>query len=530
MVLLINKFVAKLQHAARIIFVATALSLTAGLSALPQYTAREGRICDSCHMYPFETTLQKRWADPKYADRKCNLSCGGCHVDPGGGGMRTVSGRYLQYASLPIFNNEVRPWHDQERNIWNIVDFLKKKPPEPATLTDTKKEEKKPAEAKVPEPENPDKVPPKYHTHESPPDFTWADPTVYGKAANAITTDRTYSPEYGIYGRLNADPKFQVGGDIRVADVQSKSLNAFFPMQFDLGARYHPFEHWTFASTLGLVGKADTGNAAPARTLGEMWTIRNAYLMYHELPYQAFFRAGFFQPSFGVRLEDHTAPVRQYFEQDLSKKYATVIGAEAGFMANYPYLTVSAFTNNGGRPVGDNNQNYVINPQGFGTAVNGGWRDLAWGLGGSFMLKTRNASYSGNLAAFSGDGYFNFGRLWLKFPLTVLGEYAVGQYTGSTSNDRVFIANFIELNYLLFNGFNLKVNHHYYDADVRLAGDESGRFGFGFELIPITFMKLYVEYRLTWAVDPSLLNAKGLINPFDWLNDKQLIFIGHVYF
>mgnify|MGYP007130733424 CR=1 FL=1 len=85
----------------------------------------------------------------------------------------------------------------------------------------------------------------------------------------------------------------------------------------------------------------------------------------------------------------HTAPVRQYFEQDLSKKYATVIGAEAGFMANYPYLTVSAFTNNGGRPVGDNNQNYVINPQGFGTAVNGGWRDLAWGLGGSFMLKTR---------------------------------------------------------------------------------------------------------------------------------------------
>ena len=43
-------------------------------------------------------------------------------------------------------------------------------------------------------------------------------------------------------------------------------------------------------------------------------------------------------------------------------------------------------------------------------------------------------------------------------------------------------------------------------------------------------MKLYVEYRLTWAVDPSLLNTRGIINPFDWLNDKQLIFIGHVYF
>lgn len=506
-------------------------SALAPLYSLPQYTAREGRICDSCHAYPFETTLQKRWADPPYAERKCHLSCGGCHVDPGGGGLRTVSGRYLQYASLPIFNNEIRPWHDQERNIWNLLDFLKKKPPEPATVESTSKSQ---VAVQTPNSQSavkaPAKIPPKFHTHEIPPAFTWADPTVYGVANDAAVSSRTFSPEYGVYGRLNADPKFQIGGDIRVADVQTKSISAFFPMQFDLGAKYHPYKHWTFASTLGLVGKADTGNQAPARTLGDMWTIRNAFAMYHELPYQVFFRAGFFQPSFGVRLEDHTAPVRQYFEQDLSKKYSTVMGAEAGFMANYPYLTVSAFTNNGGRPVGDNSQAYVVNPQGFGTAVNGGWRDLAWGVGGSFMFKTRPANYNGNFTAVSGDGYINFGRIWLKFPLTLLGEYAVGHYSGVPAADRTFAANFIEFNYLVFNGFNAKVNHHFYDGNIAIAGDESGRFGFGVEVIPITFMKLYFEYRLTWAVDPNLLNAQGIINPFDWLNDKQFIFIGHVYY
>jgi hypothetical protein len=502
-----------------------------GLHALPQYTAREGRVCDSCHAYPFETTLQKRWADPPMPQRKCNLSCGGCHVDPGGGGLRTVSGRYLQYAALPIFNNEARPWHDRERNVWNAVDFLRRKPapnltavatPAPAVAVATKTTGQ--STARLPA------VPPKFHTHDVPVNYSLADPTVYGVVANATTTNRVYSPEFGIYGRLNADPKFQIGGDIRVADVQSKSLNAFFPMQFDLGARYHPVEHWTLAATLGLVGKADTGNQAPARTLGEMWTIRSAYAMYHELPYQMFFRAGFFQPAFGVRLEDHTAPVRQYFEQDLSKKYAAVLGAEVGFMANYPYLTVSGFTNNGGRPVGDSNQNYAVNPQGFGTAINGGWRDLAWGLGGSFMLKSRTAEYSGNLTAASADGYLNLGRFWLGFPMTIIGEYALGQYSGLATAARTFAANFIELNYLAFNGINLKINHHFYDADINLAGDESGRFGFGVELIPITFMKLYLEYRLTWAVDPSQLNARGLVNPFDWLNDKQFIFIGHVYF
>lgn len=184
----------------------------------------------------------------------------------------------------------------------------------------------------------------------------------------------------------------------------------------------------------------------------------------------------------------------------------------------------------GGRAPGDTNQDFTINPQGLGTAVNGGWRDLLWGAGASFMMKSRPAGYGGNLSAFSTDFYFNLGRIWLKFPLMIMGEYAFGRYSGALATDRNFSANFLELSYLVFNGVNLKVNHHFYDADLSSRGNESGRFGLGFELIPVTVMKLYFEYRVPWRVTASQIKSDGLVNPFDWLGDKQFVFIGHVYF
>jgi hypothetical protein len=67
-----------------------------GAGATPLYTVREGRTCDNCHSLPND------WVDPpEMARRKCTLSCSGCHVDPGGGGLRTVSGVYFGRSTLP---------------------------------------------------------------------------------------------------------------------------------------------------------------------------------------------------------------------------------------------------------------------------------------------------------------------------------------------------------------------------------------------------------------------------------------------
>jgi hypothetical protein len=67
-----------------------------GAGATPLYTVREGRTCDNCHALPND------WVDPpEMARRKCTLSCSGCHVDPGGGGLRTVSGGLLRAFDPP---------------------------------------------------------------------------------------------------------------------------------------------------------------------------------------------------------------------------------------------------------------------------------------------------------------------------------------------------------------------------------------------------------------------------------------------
>lgn len=503
----------------RAISVGLALSAIAGLGTihgLPLYTAREGRQCDSCHAYPFETDKQKAWVDPPLAQRKCNMSCQTCHVDPGGGGLRSVAGRYLARSTLPIFESESRPWHDRDRNITDLVNLLKKKP------TGSKTEEPAPAPATA-EAAKADK----FRTHELPQNYSLYDPFVIGTPAGAMGGARPYAPEYGLYGKLNADPFIQFGGDLRLAYLKTNSKEAFFPMQADVGARIHPVEKISLVTTLGLVGRTDQLTTSQKRSLDEMYTVRNAYIMLHELPGQMYARVGFFQPVFGQRQEDHTAFVRQNFEMDLSKKYSSVMGAEIGLAANYPYINLSVFTNNGGQAIGDPGQSFVINPQGIGAALAAGWRDLAFGGGFSLMFKKRPVEYQGNLRAASVDSYFNLGRLALKVPLTVSGELAVGDYTENFS-PRKFYASYVGLDYLVLNGLNLKINHHYSVSDLNRSGSATGRYGFGMEVIFVSWLKVLVEYRLVWTGSTSQ-NA-SFVNPLDNLSDKQWIIISHAYF
>ena len=85
------------------------LALARAALATPQYAAQAGRTCDSCHILP-------DWDTPKLAHQKRNMSCGTCHVDPAGGGMRTASGRYYGRATLPMIATSPRPQDDWDRN------------------------------------------------------------------------------------------------------------------------------------------------------------------------------------------------------------------------------------------------------------------------------------------------------------------------------------------------------------------------------------------------------------------------------
>ena len=492
--------------------------------ALPAYTARSGRICDNCHMTPFEYSKQKAWVNPALKERKCNLSCQTCHTDPSGSGLRTSSGRYYARSTLAIFNWESRPYWDYKRNITDIAEWFRS---EPERKPAPKKQPEKPTAKKpVPKQNKPDRN----RYHQAPPVYSFSDFASVGTALNANPKKRTYVPDFGIFGRQNADPFFNIGGNFRMAYIHDKSTDAFFPMQADLAARIHPVEHFSVAGTVGVLGK--TGNLSDTKSLSvaDRLALRSAYLMLHELPYQAFVRTGAFMPGFGIRTDDHTSFTRKHFEMDTSKRYNSVAGIETGFAANYPYATVSVFSNNVGALSNDPSQNFKFNLRGFGAAVTGGWRDLLWGAGTSFMVKQRPREFNGNLAALGFDYYFNVGRLKRTLPIVIQGEFAFGKRT-NTVKDRTFQANFIEFSYLVFNGVNLKLNHHFYDADFTIKNDESGRLGTGIEITPWPFFRMLVEHRWNWSIDPSkTFRESPFINPYDLLVLNQWVLIAHFYF
>ena len=114
--------------------------------------------------------------------------------------------------------------------------------------------------------------------------------------------------------------------------------------------------------------------------------------MYHDLPYQMYVRAGRFLPPHGWKLDDHTGFIRQGqmimglpFDHERQ-----VTGIEVGINPNYAYGHLSLFNS------ADQWDAPIDHDCGYGAAASGGWRDLGWQAGGSFIYGQRSALKSGD--------------------------------------------------------------------------------------------------------------------------------------
>lgn len=519
--------------------------------ALPLYTARSGRICDNCHSSPFENKKQQEWHNPELAERKCNLSCSTCHIEPNGGSTRRVSGRYYAQSTVAMFNTERRPYWDHKRDLTDLFAVLMpasdntsavaaketgkdKKAARLQALLEKSEPASERAEKEVNLPPGVEMMPlpaaagengkaPYNKTHEMPPFYTLEDPVAAGTPINAEPDERTYSPIYGIYGNLNADPFIVLSANARAAYYKTPNKEITFPMHAEGGVSLHPVEHFTIAASGGVLGEARELGTSQTPVEDRLY-IRHAIVMVHELPYQAYIKGGAFLPAFGIRHDDHTAPARKYFEMDYSRRNNTVYGAEIGLAPNYPYLSASVFTNMG---------NEFEETDGFGGSLDFGWRDLLYGAGMSFIHKERSTDFSAGRGMFTAgnlNGYLNIGRIWRTVPVTILAELVVGEKNTARRNDTIY-ANLLEINYLLFNGFNLKANHHFYDPDTTVKNNEIGRFGTGFDFTPFAFIKLTVEYRWAWSLPEESQWRQGiLINPYDMFFEDQFMVLSHIYF
>ncbi|MCA9664905.1 MAG: hypothetical protein KC503_04930 [Myxococcales bacterium] len=443
------------------------LGLHRSATALPLYAARAGRTCDNCHSDP------SYWKNPELKWRKCNLSCMGCHVNPGGGGLRTASGRYYARATLPIWLSSHRPWKDIKRGIPFITMNEK-----------TKRKNYKP-------------------------DLGFGKPLL-GDARMAYKRSR--------YNGINSNPIFLFGLDTRYAfwkvgasagadrpeSLTGDSTFAAFPMQLDVHVMLRPVKYFTLMTTAGALAKYKGYKETFERRTPFM--VKDVFAMVHQLPYMAYARVGRFIPIFGTYGDDHTSPVRRFNELDQGRLHSRVTGVEIGIAPNYPFAHVSFF-----RPSQrdvfsgddtDNDSDPSFLGTGWGAAFSAGWRDLGWQVGISGMIKRRDLTEGGNYDGFALSWAFNpwFFADWL--PLTYLGELTVGRHQRQISGSHQgFLAQMHELDFLVRNGVNLRIKYDFGDPDFDVTGDHYHRLGFGGDLYFLP--GLAFRYEVRWQINPG---------------------------
>ena len=448
------------MHRVRILTIIWAL-LTIGALALvttarttPMYTARAGRTCDNCHVTP------NNWVDPKLSERKCTLSCQGCHVDPAGGGMRTVSGRFYGRSTLPMIAYSPRPTSDWDKN----APYVSRRD-RATTYTHN--------------------IPLGPHNFEQ--SFAYADSVDDRWAWGApAATPSKYGFWQGRYGKLRADPLFRVGLDIRLATLLAGTA-LVFPMQADISSALHPVRHVTLFANIGARGRV----SGYSDTFDDDHSpyFREAFLMLNEAPYQAYIKAGRFVPAFGLRLDDHTSRIRREFELDGALPESRVTGVEVGAAPNYPVINISYFGMTSRTRTPDA-WNIFDTDEGTGAAANLGWRDMGWSLGGSGLWRDRPLNEGGNTSTYGLWGSFNPWYYWRSVPLTWQGEVDYGTFQRASGLESTKAAAYAELDWLAWNGMNFLVAWDWADPDREVIDDESNRIQAGLQIVVVPGVSL----------------------------------------
>ncbi|MCA9666058.1 MAG: hypothetical protein KC503_10735 [Myxococcales bacterium] len=430
--------------------------------ALPYYTARSGRTCDNCHTDP------TGWKNPELAYRKCTLSCLACHVNPTGGGLRTVSGRFFGQATLPMMFASHRGYKDASRHLTKYINF---------------------------ESQRKNRL---FEAH------------FWGPAGGSAMM----SWDQGRYAGLNADPLLSIGVDVRMALWANAGRALFFPMQLDTNLALHPLRYVTAYTSAGVLAKSKGFAATFERRTPYM--VKDAFLMVHQLPYLLYLRAGRFIPPFGTFLDDHTAPVRREVELDQGIQSSRVLGFEVGFAPNYPYAHLTLFRPNR-RDSFTAGEAPFFGVSGWGAMVSAGWRDLGWQLGLSAMSRTRDLADGGETRTLSLQWGFNPWFYSDSLPFTLLGEILIGrrqrQFSGTVTTH---LAGFAELDYAPFNGVHLRARWDFADADFELAGDDYHRGTFGGDLVLLPGLTISTYVRVQKSTTNSNALVDGIVMMHAW--------------
>ncbi len=291
----------------------------------------------------------------------------------------------------------------------------------------------------------------------------------------------------------------RVGGDIRFLNFNTMQSNqvtsALFPMQSNF------YGYWKISEAGAVFASMDL-----LRSNNEIWVNWDGLL-----PMNGYLKVGKDLPAYGLNVDDHTSFIRG---GNIRKKSLLQEGLIFSPYLSYPGLLEIGFN------FGDIYLSQSISNQFINYSSSGGFDEylhdkafttrIEWfptlnrinGMIGASLLQQGIVRFQGIF------GGISLGKL------TWVGEVDIAE---NWLSDGTVLASLSELTYDFIPGVDLQVKFDFFDEDIDTTGGALQRLTFGVEYVPVPFVGLNIQARLTEVIGSSeAIEPEFLIQLHTW--------------